>query len=375
MIINRGLCTVGSRNVYAGRLLHSSNVVLAPLATAASTSNPSKKNSRPFHLQKLNGRSLIRVHGELATDFLQSLITNDIHHLTDATRKTNSTSLYTMFLNKSGRVLYDSIIHKPNETENTYLIECDRHIDVELQKHMKIFRVRKKIDIDVVDREQSVWVAFDPHAAYDEGILEVPAPASSLFIGNDPRVRQLGTRIIAPSELSILDALPKCNLVSVAGDNEYTEHRYRLGVGEGVDELPIGKCFPLEANCDYLHGVSFHKGCYLGQEFTARTHHTGVVRKRLMPVRFQGEARLTSKSSKHVETTDGIVLGKTRGLCGNYGLALLKFETALKESSALVFGGADDGGVLGRTMRPQWWPQEAPALDMLKEKPIPEITI
>lgn len=368
MSVNRSWSTC-IRNVYAARYLHSSKAVVA-----ASSSNPTKSNDRPFHLQKLSGRSLIRVHGELATDFLQSLITNDIHHLTDTTRK-NATSLYTMFLNKNGRVLYDSIIHKPKQTENTYLVECDRHIDLELQKHMKIFRVRKKIDIDVLGREQSLWVAFDPEASYDEGVLPVTKSDGSLFLSNDPRVRQLGTRIIAPSELSILDALPECKLVSVAGDKEYTEHRYRLGIGEGVEELPIGKCFPLEANCDYLHGVSFHKGCYLGQEFTARTHHTGVVRKRLMPVRFEGEGRLTTKSSKHVETTHGIVLGKIRGLSGDSGLALLKFEAALKETSALVFGGAGDEGVIGRTMRPTWWPQEAPAVDMLKEKTISEVNL
>lgn len=355
--------------------MHASKAVFAPLTAAASPCNPTKSNVRPFHLQKLTGRSLIRVHGELAADFLQSLITNDIHHLNDSTGKTNSTSLYTMFLNKNGRVLYDTIIYKPNQKENTFLVECDRHIDVELQNHMKIFRVRKKIDIDVVDREQSVWVAFDPEASYDEGVLPVTESTSSLFVSNDPRVRQLGTRIIAPSEISILDSLPECKFVSVAGDKEYTEHRYRLGIGEGVDELPIGKCFPLEANCDYLHGVSFHKGCYLGQEFTARTHHTGVVRKRLMPVRFEGEARLTEKSSKHVETTHGIVLGKTRGFSGDWGLALLKFETALKETSALVFGGADDGGVIGRTLRPTWWAQEAPAVDMLKDKPTSEVIL
>lgn len=373
MSINR--CLWGSRNVYAARYINSSKGVFQPQTKAAFTSHPTTNKNRPFHLQRLTGRSLIRVHGELASDFLQSLITNDIHHLTDTTGKTNSTSLYTMFLNKNGRVLYDSIIHKPNQAENTFLVECDRHIDDELAKHMKIFRVRKKIDIDVVGREQSVWVAFDPEASYDEGVLLVTKPSNSLYVSNDPRVRQLGTRIIAPSELSIPDALSECNFVSIAGDKEYTEHRYRLGVGEGVDELPIGKCFPLEANCDYLHGVSFHKGCYLGQEFTARTHHTGVVRKRLMPVRFEGDARLTAKSSKHVETTDGIVLGKTRGLSGDWGLALLKFETALKETSALVFGGADDGGVLGRTLRPTWWPQEAPAVEMLKEKPISEINL
>ena len=57
-----------------------------------------------------------------------------------------------------------------------------------------------------------------------------------------------------------------------------------LGVAEGGEDLPTGKCFPMEYNLDYLKGVSFHKGCYIGQELTARTHHTGVIRKRILPI-------------------------------------------------------------------------------------------
>merc|ERR1712198_771277 len=65
---------------------------------------------------------------------------------------------------------------------------------------------------------------------------------------------------------------------------DYKELRFRLGVGECPSELQSGKALPLESNVDYLHGVSFHKGCYIGQELTARTHHTGVIRKRIMPL-------------------------------------------------------------------------------------------
>ncbi|CAH1400617.1 unnamed protein product [Nezara viridula] len=70
----------------------------------------------------------------------------------------------------------------------------------------------------------------------------------------------------------------------------YTLCRYKLGIGEGINELLFGQSFPLEMNCDYLNGVSFNKGCYIGQELTARTFHTGVIRKRLMPLLFESEA-------------------------------------------------------------------------------------
>lgn len=318
-------------------------------------------------LERLTDRSLIRVHGELSKDFLQSLVTNDMNHLTSAT------SLYAMFLNKNGRVLYDAIVYRPDLAANTYLIECDRQIDVDLQKHLKVFRVRKKIDIDILpSRERSVWVAFAPNTE-DPSPLLLPRNTDNLFVVNDPRVRQLGCRIITTGDVNVANAIEnEVSLQTDADSSSYTEWRYQLGIAEGIDELPVTKCFPLEANCDYLHGVSFHKGCYLGQEFTARTHHTGVVRKRLMPVHFEpGSSRLSAKSSRHIESTHGVVLGKTRGFQGDYGLALLKFEAALAESSPLVFGNPkheDHVGVLGRTSRPDWWPQDAPSVEKLKEK-------
>lgn len=339
----------------------------------ASTESPIKNND-PFLLEKLKGRSLIRVSGPQSREFLQSLITNDINHLPSSAADENppdgpdetpapkhSLSLYTMFLNKAGRVLYDAIVYKPLANEETYLVECDRQIDTELQTHLKIFRVRKKIDIDIISNERSVWVAFQPKLLKDNlssGCLNRQLFGDDVLVSTDPRLAQLGSRIIAPQESAISDLISDVRFVD-APEDEHQFHRYRLGIGEGVTELPVTKCFPLESNCDYLHGVSFHKGCYLGQEFTARTHHTGVVRKRLLPVEFS-HGRLTSKSSRHVETTHGTVLGKVRGFQLNLGLALLKFETALLEESDLLFGGADDEGVTGRAIRPYWWPQEAP---------------
>lgn len=341
----------------------------------------SRSYATTCRLERLTDRSLIRVHGEQSKDFLQSLITNDMNHLNSAT------TLYAMFLNKAGRVLYDAIVYRPDLTANTYLIECDRQIDVDLQKHLKMFRVRKKIDIDVMSpRERSVWVAFGrrPPPMSDDSSAASPPPPSTLlprntdnlFVANDPRVRQMGSRIITNGvDVNVADVIGEEILLEPAddgGSSSYTEWRYQLGIAEGIDELPVLKCFPLESNCDYLHGVSFHKGCYLGQEFTARTHHTGVVRKRLMPVRFEtGASRLSAKSSRHVESTHGVVLGKTRGFHGDYGLALLKFEAALAETSPLIFGNPKDEdhiGVLGRVSRPEWWPQEAPSVEKLKEK-------
>ncbi len=101
----------------------------------------------------------------------------------------------------------------------------------------------------------------------------------------DPRLPELGWRIFGPSDWTPTISNNTGKIVQ-EDEERYKDLRYTLGVGEGVVEIPFGKSFPLEVNGDFLHGISFHKGCYLGQELTARTHHTGVVRKRLMPFRY-----------------------------------------------------------------------------------------
>lgn len=112
-----------------------------------------------------------------------------------------------------------------------------------------------------------------------EGVKSFPVKEidKSIKYFVDPRVNRLGWRLLVPAGQKVEIELGK--------DIGYKRLRYSLGVAEGVNELPSGNCFPLESNGDYMHGISFHKGCYIGQELTARTHHTGVVRKRIMPIR------------------------------------------------------------------------------------------
>lgn len=320
-------------------------------------------STNQFKLEQLKNRSLIRLRGDLVTEFLQSLITNDINHLSQ------QSGIFTMFLNKAGRVLHDAIIYKTNEKEQL-LVECDAKSDVDLVKHLKMFRVRKKIDIDVAN-DLAIWVAFNTDGYKKDlptdKVLDFKTlltNANELITCYDPRIQNLGVRIIAAKNDDIAQRLTGQN-VSVSTSSDYKIHRFKLGVAEGVDELPYAKCFPLESNCDYLHGVSFHKGCYLGQEFTARTHHTGVIRKRLMPLQLIGQ--LTDTCSKHIETTHGDAVGKLRGFEQDWGIGLLKVDVALQETSPFVLGGIEVS-VKGTTYRPFWWPTEAPKLNDLKNK-------
>ena len=258
---------------------------------------------------KLDSRAIIRVKGQDTLEFLQGVITNDIHHL--ETRP----AIYALLLNHQGRVLYDTIIYSTNASDEV-LIECDKAVQSGLIKHLRIYRVRKKVEVtDATELTENLWVVFDPAHKYvcpksladdsssvisnreiDNEVCcsplvvhsskrqELPVVRKGVEGIGDPRLEELGWRVfLPPNEPGAGQEFTQ--EVQVVREEEYRELRYSLGVGEGTGDLPPGNCFPLESNGDYLHGISFQKGCYIGQELTARTHHTGVVRKRLMPFR------------------------------------------------------------------------------------------
>lgn len=317
--------------------------------------------------EHLTSRALIRVSGNESSDFLQGLITNDMNHL-----EHGMGCMYTMFLNVKGRVLYDSIIYKTSE-KHTFLVECDVSGVDALSRHLKMYRVRRKIDIDGLKDDYNVFALFNAKDAENvkqdkkDGVLPglivpcdllkttLPDCSSTkvykdLLIYRDPRISYLGSRIIAPKSTDALAQIS--DVISVKSESLYKWFRYYLGVGEGCQDLPPGDCFPLEANCDYLHGVSFHKGCYIGQELTARTYHTGVVRKRIMPLYFTKTPSRVPDDKKIVHK--GSSLGKLRGVEGDVGLGLLRID------KALGFGEFAVGDGLAQTVRPNWWPLEAP---------------
>lgn len=305
-------------------------------------------------------RSLLRVTGHEVFEFLQGLTTNDMFHL-----KTpgSDNAIFTMFLNKQGRVLYDAIIYKRRNEDSTVLIECDRAVQNELKQHLTLFRVRKKIYIDILDHELSIWVRFiDSRSGNKE--LNKTSLASKIkydrldeqILGcHDPRLPQLGMRIIAPSNFNIrnfqnLEETTECLLTDQYFN--YIKHRYLHGVCEGASEIPTLKVFPFEANCDYLHGISFQKGCYLGQEFTARTYHTGVVRKRIMPIIVPQSNEMNIDFDAPILNENNLLIGKFRGIQNEYAIGSLKIDNALQSKYLRA------GNLNVSTFRPPWWPKK-----------------
>jgi len=226
-------------------------------------------------LEHLSDRSVLRVTGNEASTFLQGLITNDMKHLDEG-----APNIYTLFLNIRGRVMCDAIVYKSKEN-NLYYVECDSQIVDSLQRHLKMYRVRRKIDIEHVGDKINVWSMFGSIKHLNNGAIANKMEKSKMegmifpcgtlnsktskFVDNvmiyeDPRLPDLGLRILAESQIVRNEIIKHLDvdISSLESLGDYKAFRYKLGVGEGMRDLPPGKALPLEINCDYLHGISFH---------------------------------------------------------------------------------------------------------------------
>lgn len=146
----------------------------------------------------------------------------------------------------------------------TVLLDCDSAASAAIQKRLRTFLLRKDVEISDATAE---WAAFSLPSWAAGGL---PAEATAVV---DPRCNALGYRALAPAG----------SLEPSADSGGYTALRQRLGIAEGTAEITPDKYFPSELNLERLGAVSFTKGCYVGQELTARTHFTGQVRKRVLP--------------------------------------------------------------------------------------------
>jgi folate-binding protein YgfZ len=257
----------------------------------------------------------MEIEGEDRALFLQGLITNDIHLVAP------NRSIYTLFLTPQGRFLYDFFIL---EKEGGYLLEGDASQLEGLLKKLTLYKLRSKVNLKLRP-ELQVWAVWgeDIPQAFD---LEKELGNAREGAFMDPRLLELGARAIGPMSSQ------KGNL---ATPEEYDRHRLRLGVPEGGKDLIPEKSIPLECGLDELNAIHWTKGCYMGQELTARTKHRGLVRKRLIPVKIEGNA---PEAGTKV-FLNGDPVGEMRSHNNSYGLALLRIE-ALNTQGEFVCGEA-----------------------------------
>ncbi|XP_064618390.1 putative transferase CAF17 homolog, mitochondrial [Liolophura sinensis] len=307
-------------------------------------------------VHKLLSRGAFKVEGKDSSDFLQGLITSNMKWV-----EVPRSAMYAMMLNAQGRVMYDLLVYNISASSDRpcFLIECDRTATDSLIKDIKKYKLRKKIDI--VNMTDSVCLSAVLPPDTPESLQELSVPDSDcLIFAQDPRVKDFGWRLITTADNSNMDSVSKLGVSSP--EQDYHIRRYRWGISEGCIDLPPGNCFPLESNLVYLNGACFQKGCYIGQELTARTYHTGVTRKRLMPLIFEKLPENISPGTD-IKTEDNKQAGKYRHSVGHYGLGLMRLAEIDKQ---LVIKNEDNQAFPVSTVRPRWWPDEAEDAQGLK---------
>lgn len=228
-------------------------------------------------------RGILGLAGPDRSTFLQTLVSNDV--LSAGPGR----AIFATLLTPQGKFLHELLIAA---TGDRLLVDTEMSRLPDLQRRLTLYRLRAKVDLADLSADWAVFAAFGQGAAAAFG-LEPAAGAArvlgqgSLFV--DPRLDRLGVRIIAP-RAEAEAAIAAAGLAVTADFEAWDRWRLALGVPDGSRDIQPDKSFLLESNIDELNGISFTKGCYVGQELTARTKHRGTVRKRLFTVRYDGPA-------------------------------------------------------------------------------------
>jgi folate-binding protein YgfZ len=261
----------------------------------------------------LDDRAILYVNGEDAKEFLQNLISNDVNKISD------TNSCFTSLLSPQGKFLYEFIIIKH---KSGFIIDCEKPQADGLFKQLSIYKLRSKVEILNLSNE-FVVAAFshEKFLTFDEA-QDVPGftlkyREDPIFL--DPRNKQLGARLIINLEKLYL-SLKKLELQD-SKLHDYYSYCHKLGiVPKDLNKLQ-NKLFGIECNYEELNGIDFKKGCYVGQENTARIKLKNKLSKRLLPINLvQGELT-EGESIYHKEKEIGKVLIEK-----DYPFALIKFQ-------------------------------------------------
>lgn len=284
-------------------------------------------------------------------------------------------------LNAQGRAICDMMIYRTPSTSDEckffppgqatqydeLLIECDSNLITGLADSLYGYRVRRKIEISIKE-DLHLWSLFLKEDSVVSGGCDLSSDvfgkvtevvSDNMTVVSDPRLTSLGLRIVTKEDDAdrVMKSLGSIidSQITKASLNDYILHRYRLGVGEGVHDHPESNCFPLECNADYLGSVSFNKGCYLGQELTSRIHHTGVIRKRLMPVTIEPNLSTLPilSGARVVDPDKKRKIGQLRHLVNSRGLALLR--TDLLDQVPKLIDEVTSTRIIAYS--PYWWSQ------------------
>jgi len=268
----------------------------------------------------LPDRGVIELAGEDRVPFLQGLVSNDV------AQAAPGRAVWTALLTPQGKWLADFFIFSDGER---LLLDVERAQTEMLVQRLGRFRLRSKITLTDQSAAWGVYAAWDGPPQIPGGVILAP----------DPRLPEAGWRVLSPHALE-----------ATAHAEAWDAHRLALGLPDGSRDLEAEKSVLLEAGFDELNGVSWTKGCYMGQELTARTKYRGLVKRRLVPVAIDGP--LPAPGTPVMRGT--AEAGTMRSGRGDVGIAQLRLD-------ALGDAGLRCGEALLRPRVPAWMVLPEPA--------------
>jgi folate-binding protein YgfZ len=257
----------------------------------------------------LKDRAVVEVTGPDASTFLQGLITNDV------ARAKDGRAVYAALLTPQGKIIHDFFVVP---VADAFWLDCVRANAADLAQRLKRYKLRAKVAIT----ERPELAVISTLAAPTDGVAF-----------EDPRLAALGYRLITATPGD-----------APGDDKAYQDLRLSLGVPDAATDIPPETFFPLDCNFEELHGVDFEKGCYVGQELTARMKHRASARRRMLPVS-AGEALPPPGTPLKLGSSE---LGELRCAIGPKGLALVRLDR-LGEAQE-----ADAAGIVVRIGRPAY---------------------
>jgi len=264
--------------------------------------------------EKLDARGLIAVEGPDAKPFLQGLVSNDVNKVAPGR------AVYAAFLTAQGKYLHDFFVAQHGDA---LLIDCEAARLADFKKRLSLYKLRSKVTIAEKGADVGVYALMGAGAAEAANLANEPGAAGALGDGVafvDPRLADAGARAILP--VAEADALLSAKGFAKADTGTYDRLRLSLGLPDGSRDLEVEKSILLENGFDELNGIDWDKGCYMGQELTARTKYRGLIKKRLVPVEIEGPVPPAGTPIM----LDGSEVGEMRSGAGGLGLALIRLE-------------------------------------------------
>ena len=281
----------------------------------------------------LDERGVLEISGDNKFDFLQGLVSNDVTGISD------DCAIYAAMLTPQGKFLFDFFMY---EWKSSILIETEGNRIAQLKKKLSMYRLRAKINLEDVTDLWSVAAIWGSNALTSLGLSKNPGSASAWqggLIAVDPRITSAGARALLPKNDGI--QLPGKDV----SQSEYDLHRLDLGLPDGGRDMILEKSILLENGFDELNGINWEKGCYIGQELTARTKYRGLIKKRLVPVKVDG----VMPPAGTPILLDGKSIGELRSGRDGRALAILRIEHLQNTGSIFT---AENATILPK--KPNW---------------------